>query len=427
MTERVNTHPDDLDRQMDENLRLIGEHLAVPPAPDAHQMARWKQAPVMTTNPTRGLRAGWLRKGVHSMINRRFLTWTGAGSAVAAVLTVGTILLWSGGRKPVEASMIFSSLQTGMANAFAIELDNIGSDGVVVSGRGVSSFSATDAEEDTNIQLDLRITGQEGAELAGLDVEIHAAIVDEDKWIYVQTHDVPEEAASEPIVAWIMQATANGLLLDLTGIEDALADEDAAEEEEVPSGVVAFQLGGPTQPGSRNMTFDLNFSSGSAPEADTPEGVIVDSSVEIGTEQHDELAEAGEVLHAVLTGDATPQQIQQLVSFIESAAGEVHVQQLGGGVHEMTVSDFDIDELSDADADEIFGVELIVRYHEEEGVDFATFNHVGDYDGSIRIELTNVAIDTDRLDRDYYVEEGVTQLMSVSSILQLLGMFNGGA
>ena len=129
MTDPAN-HADEL---LDRNLKSIGQHLSLPDEPTAFQQAAWKRpSPVATLAPLAG-QSRLISRGVRFMKTHR--TLTADGSAVAATIAVGALLLWPGLSRDVEAALIFQSFRETLSSAMEITLEDVGAEGIHVDGR----------------------------------------------------------------------------------------------------------------------------------------------------------------------------------------------------------------------------------------------------------------------------------------------------
>ena len=119
------------DRLADQNLRLIGRRLRLPPDPTPQQQAFWKQEPTHSAAehfehrsfPARGAR-----------FVRRHRLLTVATSAIAASIVLAVLLVTPRGAI-VEASMILSSLRQTLLDGFQMSFESIGDEGVYVDGQ----------------------------------------------------------------------------------------------------------------------------------------------------------------------------------------------------------------------------------------------------------------------------------------------------
>ena len=107
----------------------------------------------------------------------------------------------------------------------------------------------------------------------------------------------------------------------------------------------------------------------------------------------------------------------ELVQLIEQAATNVTVTETEPGPHVLTASGFNFEE--DEDAQQFLGeMVLQIAYREGVGLAWATLEHVGPYDGSIRFEMTDLTTDDDLFNHDRYLEDGKTRRFDLASLVR---------
>ena len=228
MTEPAN-HADEL---LDRNLKMIGQHLSLPAEPTAFQRAAWKRPlrAALLAPPLN--RTTFVQKGVRFMKSHLVLA---AGSAVAASIALGALLLWPGLSRYVEAALIFQSFRETLSSAMEITLEDVGAEGVHVDGRillveNPAKEERTLPEQITgNCYVEVRVKGDEHAEdLPNLDLEVAVSLTPQQQWVYLKIPGLPRELAQEePVAAALLVAlTHEGLLVDLTGVLQQAALDD---------------------------------------------------------------------------------------------------------------------------------------------------------------------------------------------------------
>ena len=169
------------------------------------------------------------------MRNHRMLTLAGAGSAVAATIAVWALLFVPTPQTTVEAATIFASFRDALANAFDISFENVGAEGIRVSGRLVVVFDHGDEQaaplesEAQGVYVEAQVQAGETADkdVAGLDMQVAVSAVPDNEWAFVQMVSLPHHLLEEqPMAGFFQQMACDGLLLDLDGLlEGELANE----------------------------------------------------------------------------------------------------------------------------------------------------------------------------------------------------------
>ncbi len=430
----VNHNPlpgDRADRLTDENLKHMGAHMLPPAEPCAGALERWKRgtsdalasAPGPHAAPTQGARL---------MRNPRIMTLFGAGSAVAAAFGICTFFFWQSAGTQVEASTIFTSLGNAMSQAFKMTFANVATEGLVTNGSVTAAFPDDETGGDTPlVQVDMHIEGaNDSAEYAGLDLVLHGELLPDSKWVYLKTVGLPAAMLEEvPFLSGLQQMAQNGLILDLSNLphdDDENTPGDDGEESADGDNTIGIMLGETETPEDGN-SLSFSFSLGASSDAEETDAsgnsavVKSESSIIIQNESTDD--EVGELIEDIITRDASPDQIAAFVALLQGAANDTSVEPQGGGRHLLTASDFDFDELADEDPADIEWLDTIVlqvSYHETDGVEWALIDHVGDNDGTVRLDLVNITLDEDDMGMQSYVDDGV-QVWDVGSLVALFG------
>ena len=63
---------------------------------------------------------------------------------------------------------------------------------------------------------------------------------------------------------------------------------------------------------------------------------------------------------------------------------------------------------------------LKIAYREGVGLAWATLDHIGAYDGTVRFEMTDLAADDELFHRERFLQEGSVQRFDVSQLLNLV-------
>lgn len=429
-SQRAHDPHDQADRMIDLNLRAVGARLPRPADPSAGDVARWKQHPNSTLRSTPApagavpLKRPVFERGARFMKQLRPWSFAGLGSAVAAGVGLCAVLMWPTAGTTVQASTIFASLQQAMAHAFKMTFDNVAADGVHLSGHLIAAYPEDDvADADVGLmQFNLAVQGEPGSQqYGGLEVTLTGALGPDDPWIYVKTAGLPAAMLeAQPMLALLQFISSNGLVINLTGVDSG----SITPQEHPASEGGSIVIGGspPEDAHGIKVGFSLGMSTAQTPAPSGPAEpaatLTTASNIEFFGPSSDGDYEG--LLASVFRGTATPQQIQQLVQRVEQAAQQVDIQNLGGGRFLLTASDFDFGPNGPPVSEPwLADVVLEISYHESEGVEWAGLHHVGDLDGTIRLDLADVAIDEAALDMSHYVEQGAT-VLELGAILSLL-------
>ena len=168
------------DELLDRNLKAIGQRLSLPAEPTALQRAAWKRPlrAALLAPPLN--RSTFLQKGVRFMKSHRALT---AGSAVAATIVLGALLLWPGLSRDVEAAVIFQSFRETLTDAMEITLKDVGAEGVRVNGRVLLLQDPTESEAEPaelisgRCYVEVTVQADETAdEIQDLDLEVAVSL-----------------------------------------------------------------------------------------------------------------------------------------------------------------------------------------------------------------------------------------------------------
>lgn len=407
-------HPD---RLLDENMKRIGAALDPPPSPTAAQLARWKrveEAPLP------------IAKGNLLMRNRRLLAIAGPALAAAVALSV---LLITPKHSTVNAAVIFQELRARIVEGFRLELNNIVEDGTRVDGYVSVRFANDNPDAGHSLEwavADLRVNlGDDADELAGATLRVAGEFNDEAPWMYLRPENLPDDLVDrEPMVFAAMNFLSGGVILDLTGLD-------------TDHGFSAFNFGGDSDESDefddasadRALRIGIGIGAGADPDVDASRpGLSVDVRMEGLAENEDvpdgaamsatggyEMGEIGPILADVFAGNATAEQIQQLVALIEADA-EVTLENIGSERVRLTATPRD-------DADWDVGV-LMVDYGVGVGIERVTLIDVGSDAGSITMEFVDSAdLDrTPRPSRQGFLDEGATTFR----IGDLMNMLGGG-
>ena len=347
------------------------------------------------------------------MRNHRVLTLAGAGSAVAAGLALWAFLFVPTPQTTVQAATIFASFREAVGNAFQITFENVGAEGVRASGRVAVVFdpakggTAPFESQAKAVFVEANVQADQGADddLAGLDVEVAVAVVPGDEWAFLKLKGLPTEVLDEePMAVWFQSIAQDGLLLDLDGIMEKGEIEDILEQVSVTT-----HLSEAAEKGRRGTVQVNNIDVDIFDEDESGEPADFDEE------------ELARLALNVLTGRATAEEFESLVSLIEQAATNVTVAETEPGLHVLKASGFDFE--GDEEAEQFLDqMVLQIAYREGVGLAWATLEHVGPYDGTVRFEMTDLTVHDELFNRERYLADGRTRRFNLGSLIQTFGL-----
>lgn len=431
------------DRLLDSNLRTWARQASIPAEPDAAQQARWKQeAP-----PERRLRvvsaSPNTRTGGSFMHRHPRLT---AGSAVAAAVALSAFLITPRSSE-VQAGMIMRSFTDRIQqNGLRLTFENIGDEGVRVSGRFFLDFGANGAggqdfdPRNDRLLLEAHVKADENApDVGGLELDTKIVLSQQESWVYVRPTGIPaaleeEEPAAVALFSW----ASSGVLLDLNDLAGILDAEDMEEIRNVPSEIAKSlreamaELHGEKahDHGDGDDDDDSSDDDEPAPGDAAAHGAKVEihATSDSPIPGLDEAALEATVM-GLMTGQASPEQLQKLVDGLGQAARSVKVQQVSPGVHVLTASGFSLDALGAADDPEaarwLERMEFAITYREKVGVESARITHLGRYDGVINFEMTSAPIDPTLMSSAVYRNDSRTTVLNLGSLVKLAESITG--
>ena len=373
------------DRLFDQNLRLLAHYVDCP-EPTQAQMARWKQE--TDTNGDRAYDDARSPGGPFRFIKRRRML-TLATSALAAGIALVVFLVTPHGAT-VEAGIILHSLRQTLLDGFEMTFERIGEDGVYVDGRlavtlrprvGTSRFH--DGRDDPSLLevgslfAEARLRGEETSEAkAGLDLQATLALCDSTQWAYLKTSGLPNWTIEDEPLAWaIVGLTSNGLLIDL-GDSPLLPELRDASGAELDSRSVKAS--------SRPVT------------------------------------DPAQLIKDFLVGRAGADQIDHVLALIAQTARDVDLREIEPGLHVLRVGRFNLSALGTDGAVKLADMTLEVRYRQGRGIESAVLEHLGAYDGLLRLTPLNDGLDPVLFDKRAAVRSRLTTVWDVSAIKPLL-------
>ena len=139
----------------------------------------------------------------------------------------------------------------------------------------------------------------------------------------------------------------------------------------------------------------------------------------------EEGSEEAAMLHmllSIMTGQASADEFRGLVSLMEEAVTDVQVRETEPGLHVLTASGFDTE--GDAEADAMIGdMELQIAYKEGLGLAWARIDHLGEHDGTIRFDMTDVTLDSPIFDREQWSNNNTAMRVNLSQLLDMSEAF----
>ena len=372
------------------------------------------------------------------MKNHRMITLAGAGSALAATIAFAALLFVPSSGTTVEAATIFASFRDAVTNAFTISLEDIGDEGIRVSGEASIVFKegistgVNSSDEIHGIHVDLHIKADEDAkEVAGLEIKLNAAFTEDSQWVYFKTKGLPHKLLQEePMVAVIQAMSANGLLLELTGLMDELDPGGGGFATLSDLGITTGASASASASGDVKTGLEVELRRQGVSPEEAAEAVEAAVAITHGANLEPQATDSEEfeaLAGDLLTGKATADDLRQLATMIEEAASDVSVTPQEDGSYLLTAWGFDIDDES-MDADEqamIERMELEIAYKEATGVLWARLLHIGAYDGTLRFEATAISADDPMFSSQRYREDGVTTFLDLSAFKGLIEGIDG--
>ncbi len=405
-------HDDRQDEQIDRNLRSIARHLELPQEPSPLQQARWRNAAAP-------------EKGILGMKRKNFWRVLGAGSALAACITIVAVL--AGGTQRVNAAQIFAELRESIRRSLWIELEDVQAEGVTANGRMLIVFSdnvvdngasPTEANGVDASFFDMRVTADDNhPDVPGLDMEVALAMVPDAGWAFLQAHALPSNLFSEvPMAAFFAPAFQSGVLIDLASFGGMDGVNLSASSNSGPQAKFFIRTGGgeendesESQTESTDeeletlfeFSFQTNPEMGDDPTVDIANDVIHESMFGSGLSAHADTPEMQAALDAhmamvenFLSGRFTQEDMETFIGLIEDSADVTTVTRLNSGAYLLTASGFELSGELQADVD----MSLEVEYREGAGIDRIELINIGEGAGRMRLafsedDATNAVFD----------------------------------
>lgn len=407
----MSTHRD-RDQKIDANLRRIARHVQLPDLPaDGSGWPRLSRGAAAAAAPPRAFGgANWWRQ------HPRLLT--AAGSAAAAAIALAAFLFVTPGGA-VHAATILRSFQASLADGFTLSYENLGAEGVRIDGQMLVLLDepaadplAPQAGNMSALYLEARIVADETAgEAAGLDLTTALTFSQQQQWVYLRADGLAVGLLDEnPMLRALLPYVQQGVLLKLDGVFDMLSTE-------LPR---LGELLAPTDEADEKLLVSLKISGDGQPPGDETGGGS------LTLRQQSPLDEApprtidrqtgkqiSRLVEALIQGQATPADLEALVTFIEEAAQRVEVIEVEPGLYILTAAEFAAPP-GDPGAEWIALIEVQVAYRAQSGIEWARVDHVGPYDGTIRIDPAGEP-DRERLNMERWIEPGTTLVLDLGA------------
>jgi hypothetical protein len=407
------------DRLADQNLRLIGRHLKLPPDPTQRQQSAWKKTTDVARPADHTAGPPLSQRGASFMKRHRSLTL--ATSAAAATIVIAVLFSTPRGAV-VEASTIFNSLRQTLLDGFQLTLSDIGEDGVRVDGEILVTLKP---REDGGVQVsdqfdpallqaesfyfDVSARADESSEeLAGLDIQMTMALNEQNQWMYFKMLGLPEELLEQEPMAWaVVGMASSGVLIQMDGLVgdwgEILYFESEDDEATDPKGTATASISVKTEPGDDHQALTATAGGTFEPKL----SLTGDGEIE-------------RLLRDFLTGRATGEQIDEFYALIAEAAEDVSVDEDPDGRYVLTARDFKLDEADEEDAAMVGAMILQIVYREGTGIESASLENVGEYGGTLRLAPISGGIDASLFDQERVIEPGVTKVWDLSSLAPLI-------
>ena len=455
----MTTHEDNRDQLLDRNLFEIGKKVTLPKEPTVFQQSRWKRPPAAGATAR-------IVKGVKRMKRHRLFAFLGAGSVVAASVALSVTFLSPGANNRVEAATIFQSFRDSVKQAFAITFDNVVEDGYRVDGELLvvlhegdgptaskqSMITGDIEEEGAYLEMHIRSAGDDAAAKApGLDLELALAATEGNEWIFIQPHEIPKQLQrDEPFLAMLASLAEDGLLLELDGLlrqgslftkmevrETGKATEEQATQ---PRNSFMFHVGvemddrpppGKVPEDGPMIKLDLSAGNGGG-GADSESRItrrqaqqqlaLESAAASLGME-YDEMVQVTEAISNMFTGRMTREQLESVISWIESSASDVSIEEQGDGLFVLTAKGFDLSEwpLDSEVTEELAKNSIEIGYRKETGVEWAAVLNIGEEQGRMTFEF----VDRDTGDAVFNRKNRMDQGVRVLDLSSLSKMFSG--
>lgn len=432
-------HPDEADletdRMVDRNLRQIGARLPLPAAPTEQQRTTWKQGPHLRLSLAPGADARQQKHKGGLMRNPRFIL--PAGSAVAAAVLLTVMLATPTEQSVVNAATILTSLRAAVHHGVIITLTDMANEHVVVSGEVrllfndgltlgelMSEQPKTDVSP-SQIYADLDVTlPEDAARFPGVQMHLTLRASEPESWLRLQADDITALAeATSPLLLMYAQMFRGGLLVDLDGVVDPAEPFGQPHVHGTP--VEAIE---PDESDEPQLTFDVSADSSMEITSGPPtDGLQAQTSVTIDIVPALNRPDLEELVRGFVTGDATPDQIDSLVSQLDMGADAASVEEVEPGLYILTlrnpadqaggVRGEDDAVSTGTDHTDDMDMEVQIAYRQNVGVVWLHLLHFGLQDGTVSIEFIDAPGDHVLPSMAQYVDDGRTTILKLKDLI----------
>jgi hypothetical protein len=393
---------DGADTLFDANLRSIGMRTAQVPAPSEAQLQSWR-----TNDSHQPLH---LAGESHPRRRPRWLAW---GTAMAACIAAGAVILLQPWGNKVEASTIISGLRTKEFGGVNILFDHVVSQGTTIDGliqmRLKDPISIDRLDDPKAVDANARLGIAYGKfTLTSIDaptgtpggvINAEGAITPTSGWMFIRASDAAAKqlAESNPIAAPMAEMAQHGMVLNIGGLDERFFD-----------GLTAMVCPAPATSGGLHTSIQR-----------LPDG---HGAVSIGMRLHPAGGESAEQLQRliglakrVLSGKARQGELEQMKSTLQNDFSQhATVQTLGANRYLLTT-----DLPAAADTSDSSGGTLRVLYEQSGGVLWAELTNMPDAKGTIRIEFDGKEIPAELLAYERLVDTGRTNYLDLRVVMRM--------
>ncbi len=412
------------DAHLDANLRALGGRVGAMPAPSAARIRTWRGDVAGADSATLRLADSSGDASPALMFHPRRSRWLAAGSAVAACIAIGTVLVFQPWGATVQASTIINGLRNKTFGGVNLRFDHVSSRGTTVDGfmrvrlnspvsiETLDDAHALDGKDHFGAAYGkFTITADESVPgWAGGRIEAEGAITHGSGWMYLLASDrtVKQLAAAEPRATGIAHMAGTGVLLNIGGVDDSFFE--GLNTMMCPAGCVTGQIAAPglhagvrpTPDGHHRVSVGI-----SAIGKGGPDGQANPPSME-------QMQRFTALARMLLSGKARQGELDQMRSMIQNDfAQHATVQKLSGDRYLLTA------DLPDPEAPGSSpGATLKICYEESLGVQWAQVTNIREATGTIRVDFDSDPIDPALLQYGRLVETGKTNYLDLRRVMQ---------
>jgi len=435
------TH-DESDRRLDRNLKALAQHVALPAEPTDTQRARWKQPATAD--------AAAPMKGWRFMKQHRVAAFFGASTTLAASLILGIVLLGPQSQERVAAATIFQSFRDALSGAFTLSFQDIYDDGIRAHGQALIVFGddAEPAEAPDRDAAYIKVHLQADADhpdVPGLAIDAVAVNAPDNHWAYLNAGGLDISGITQPVALFLYQMARGGVLFELDGLLDMDGEfnitrptNPIADASDIDPGKpirFGFSLGMTTSKPrdaadsdsaadddeSNDTRFSLSFGTVHGDDDEAPQAEPAHAERIEQAEPDVNLASlrtARTIVDDFIRGRTTPEQVGQIISWIESAADNVTVTPQPDDSHVLHATSFrfELPGMDDEDRAQLERVVLEIAYHPDNGILWAQISNLGDAGGTILFERVEANMHDPLFDRTPYLEDMNVRVIDLAAL-----------